>query len=158
MPSRPGTESSKKRKIGKGQTTIRNPKKAGHRDSEQQPETYKDPVVYFTISISTNIPPHSLINGIRTEWEANGGGKLQVKDLQAQESKVVMALYFVYTGTPYHIILKTLKNILRDATNIKERERMMIEDDFDYNPPPIPEISIRLQVPRLKGVDTSNFD
>ena len=153
-----GNRIFEKKKDWKGANDHSKPKKAGHRDSEPQPETYKDPVVYFTIAISTDIPPHSLINGIRTEWEANGGGKLQVKDLQAQESKVVMALYFVYTGTPYHIILKTLKNILRDATNIKERERMMIEDDFDYNPPPIPEISIRLQVPRLKGVDTSNFD
>jgi len=79
-------------------------KKADHRVNAPQPETLKDPVVYFTIAIATNIPPRTMINGIRTEWEANGGGKLQVKDLQSQESKVVMALYFVYTGNamPHH--------------------------------------------------------
>jgi hypothetical protein len=81
------------------------------------------------VAISTDIPPRTLINGIRTEWVANGGGKLQVKDLQSQESKVVMALYFVYTRTPYHIILKSLNSILRDATSIKEHERMALEDD-----------------------------
>ena len=92
------------------------------------------------------------------EWEANGGGKLQVKDLQSQESKVVMVLYFVYTGTPYHIILKTLNSILRDATSIKEHDRMELEDDEEYKAPPIPGILIRLQVPRLKGIDTSSYD
>ena len=92
------------------------------------------------------------------EWEANGGGKLQVKDLQSRKSKMVMALYFVYTGTPYHIILKTLNSILCNTTSIKEHERMALEDDEEYNAPPIPGILIRLQVPHLKGVDTSGYD
>jgi hypothetical protein len=126
-------------------------KKADHRDNVPQPETFKDPVVYFTVAVATDIPPRTLINGIQTEWEANGGGKLQVKDLQSQESKVVMALYFVYTRTPYHIILKTLNSI-------REHERMELEDDEEYKAPPIPGISIRLQVPRLKGMDTSSYD
>ena len=133
-------------------------KKADHRDNTPQPETLKDPVVYFTVAISTDIPPQTLINVIRMEWEANSGGKLQVKDLQSQESKVVMALYFFYTGTPYYIILKSLNSILRDATSIKEHERMALEDDEEYKAPPIPGISIRLQVPRLKGMDTSSYD
>jgi hypothetical protein len=51
-----------------------------------------------------------LINGIQTEWEANGGGKLKVKDLQSQDSKVVLALYYVFTGKPYSIILKTMES------------------------------------------------
>ncbi len=114
--------------------------------------------MYFTVAIPTNIPPQTLINGIQTEWEANGGGKLQVKDLQSQESKVVMSLYFVYTGTPYHIILKTLNSILLDATSIKEHERMNLKGDKEYKAPPIPGISIRLQVPRLKGMDTSSYN
>ena len=92
------------------------------------------------------------------KWEANGGGKLQVKGLQSQESKVVMALYFVYTGTPYHIILKNLNLILCDATSIKEHERMELQDDKEYKAPPTPGISIRLQVPRLIGMDTSSYD
>ncbi len=70
----------------------------------------------------------------------------------------VMALYFVYTGTPYHIILKTLKMILHEAATIKEHEKMALEGDFEWNPLVTPDISIRLQIPRLKGVDTSNYD
>ncbi len=69
-----------------------------------------------------------------------------------------MALYFVYTGTPYHIILKSLNSILCDATSIKEHKRMALEDDEEYKAPPFPGISTRLQVPRLKGMDTSSYD
>ena len=35
---------------------------------------------------------------------------------------------------------------------------MELEDDEEYKAPPIPGISIRLQVPRLKGMDTSSYD
>ena len=154
-----GNQIFEKKKDWKGANDYSKPnKKADHRDNPSQPELFKNPVVYFTIAIATDIPPHSLINGIRTEWEANGGGKLSVKELQSQESKVVMALYFVYTGTPYHIILKTLKMILSEATSIKEHERMALEGEFESDTPAIPDISIRLQIPRLKGVDTSSYD
>jgi len=118
----------------------------------------KDPVVYFTFAIATDVLPQNLINGIETEWETHGGGKLQVKDLQTQESKVVLALYYIYTSTPYNIILKTIQMILRDASSTREHERMTLEGDDSYNPLPVPNVSIRAQVPRLKGVDSSSFD
>jgi hypothetical protein len=154
-----GNRIFEKKKDWKGENNRHSKsKKEGHRDNAPEPDIFKDPVVYFTVAVATDIRPRTLINGIRTEWEANGGGKLHVKDLQSQESKVVMALYFVYTGTPYHIILKTLNSILRDATSIKEHERMELEDDEEYKAPPIPGISLRLQVPRLKGMDTSSYD
>ncbi len=134
-----------------------NPKK-DHRDNESRESTFKDLVVYFTFVIATVIEPRALVHGIKTEWEANGGGKLAIKDLQSQESKVVLALYYVFTGTPYNIILTTIGSILEEATGIKEHERMNLEDDEEYNAPPIPGISIHSQVPRLKGLDVSSFD
>ena len=134
-------------------------KTAPQRDQEQRDKSFlKDPVVYFTIAIATDVLPQTLINGIKTEWETHGGGKLQVKYLQTQESKVVLALYYIYTGTPYNIILKTIQMILRDASSTREHERMTLEGDDTYNPLPVPEVSIRAQVPRLKGVDSSSFD
>ena len=134
------------------------PKKADHRDNVSKEDIFKDPMVYFTIVVATNILPQNLINGIWMEWKANGGGKCQVKDLQSQESKAVLALYLVYTGTHYHIIINTLNSILCGTTSIKEHKRMVLEDDNEYNAPSIPGVSIHLQVPRLKGVDTSKYD
>jgi hypothetical protein len=144
-----------KKKDWKGDNSS---KKADHRDNATKEETLHDPIVYFTIAIATGALPRTLINGIRMEWEANRRGKLQVKDLQSQESKVVLALYYVFTGTPYSIILKTIKLILRDATSIHEHERMALEDDENYSPPPLPGILICMQDSRLKGHDTSALD
>ncbi len=130
-----------------------------HRNqAEKQDDSLKDPVVYFTFAIATNVLPRTLINGIKTEWETHGGGKLQVKDLQSQESKVVLALYYVYTGTPYNIILTTIQMILRDVIHTHEHEQMNLENDTTYNPLPVPQISLRSQVLRLKGVDASSFE
>jgi hypothetical protein len=132
--------------------------KKDHQDNKSRESAFKDPVVYFTFVIATDIEPRALVHGIKTEWEANGGGKLAINDLQSQESKVVLALYYVFTGTPYNIILTTIGSILEEATSIKEHERMSLEDDNEYNAPPIPGISIRSQVPRLKELDVSSFD
>jgi len=132
----------------------RNGAKQPHRDKEA--EELKNPVVYFTIAIATDIPPRSLIDGIRTEWETHGGGKLQVKDLQSHESKSMFALYFVYKDTPFHIIKKTLDGILSEAAWMLHYRKMLPDDDTTE--PYIPQISIRSQVPRLKGVDSSSFD
>jgi hypothetical protein len=63
-------------------------KKKNWKDKDKQPhhdngaeEQLKDPTVYFTIAITTDLFPCTLIDGIRTKWETHGGGKLQVKDL-----------------------------------------------------------------------------
>ncbi len=150
-----GNRIFEKKKDWKGNNSS---KKADHRDNATKEDTLRDPIVYFTITIATNVLPRTLINGIQAECEANGGGKLQVKDLHSQESKVVLALYYVFTGTPYSIILKTIELILHDATSICEHERMGLEDNKNYIPPPLPGISICAQVPRLKGFDTFTLD
>ena len=112
-------------------------------------------VVYITITIATDVAPRALIDGIHMEWETHGGGKFQVKDLQSHDSKSMFALYFVYKDTPFNIIKKTLDDILNEAAMIIH-DRTMSEDDTSV--PIVPQISIHAQVPRLKGVDSSNFD
>jgi hypothetical protein len=138
-------------------------KKKNWKDKDKQPhrnngaeEQLKDPTTYFTIAITTDLFPCTLIDGIRTKWETHGGGKLQVKDLQSHESKVMFVLYFVFRDTPFHIIKKTLDDILRKASEMLFLQRMIPE--FESVPPAIPEILICAQVPCLKGVDTLGFD
>jgi hypothetical protein len=46
--------------------------------------------------------------------------------------------------------------ILHDASSNREHERMTLEDDDTFTPLPIPNVSTRAQVPRLKGVDSSS--
>jgi hypothetical protein len=122
-----------------------------HQDNKNR--ELKDPVVYFTIAIATDLQPGYIINGIKTEWETHGGGKLQVKDLQSHESKVLFTLYFVYKDMPFYIIKKTLNNILLEAAEMSLAWRMLY-DDVEYVLLTIPQISIHPKVPHLMGVDT----
>jgi hypothetical protein len=68
----------------------------------------------------------------------------------------MFVLYFVFRNTPFNIIKKTLDDILREAAEMLFLQRML--PDSESVLPASPEILIHAQVPRLKGVDTSNFD
>jgi hypothetical protein len=57
-----GNRIFEKKKDWKGENGTS--KKADHRDNASKKEAFKDPVVYFMIAISTDIPPRNLINGI----------------------------------------------------------------------------------------------
>ena len=82
-----------------------------------------------------------------------------IKDLQSHESKVAFVLYFVSTGTSHKYILRTLRSILQEAAELRLEGTMTAEVDGEEQPITIiPEISIRAQVPRLKGVNTKDFD
>ncbi len=121
--------------------------------------TKEYPIVYFTFAFATDLDPRNLIDGIRNEWETHDGGKLMVKDLQSHKSKVAFVLYFVCTGTPHNYILRTLCSILQEAAELQLEGTMITEVDGEEHPITIiPEISIKDQVPSLKGVDTKDFD
>ncbi len=152
--------------LGQYAFTLRNrileKKKNQKKDKEKQAhcndaaEVFNDPVVYFTIANTTNLQPCALIDCIRTEWEMHGGGKLQVKDLQSHDSKVMFALSYVYKDTHIHIIKKTLEDIVHKSAELLLFQ--MMAPDKEYNEPNLPQISIRPQVPHLKVVDTSGYD
>ncbi len=68
-------------------------------------------------------------------------------------------LYFLCTGTPHKYILRTLCSILQEAVELHLEGTMTAEVDGEEHPITIiPEILIRAQVLRLKGVDTKDFD
>ncbi len=115
-------------------------------------------IVYFTFAFATNLNPRNLIDWIRNKWEMHGRGKLMVKDLQSHKSKVAFVLYFVFTGTPHKFILRTLRSILQEAADMHLEGTMTAEDGEEQPITIILEIAIRAQVPRLKGVDTKDFD
>jgi hypothetical protein len=129
-----------------------------HRDDkEEEIEKSKEAVVYFTFAFATTLDPHTLIDGIRNKWETHGGGKLMVKDPQSCKSKVAFILYFVYTGTPHKYILQTLQSILQEAADMLEGD-MTKEYGDEHQAVLTPKISIRAQVPRLKGVEAKDFN
>ncbi len=65
-------------------------------------------------------------------------------------------LYFVFKDMPFHIVKKTLKDILREAVEMLSFQRMLSDDKSV--PPTLLHILIHPQVPCLKGVDTSAYN
>ena len=59
-----GNRIFEKKKDWKGDNSS---KKAGHRDNAAKEDIFHDPIVYFTLAITTDIQPRNLINGIQTE-------------------------------------------------------------------------------------------
>jgi hypothetical protein len=62
----------------------------------------------------------------------------------------------VYKDTPFHIVKKTLENILHEAAEMLLFQRMLPDDESVT--PTLPYISIHPKIPRLKGVDTLAYN
>jgi hypothetical protein len=86
----------------------------------------------------------------------HGGGKLQVKDLQPHKSKVMFALFFVYKDMPFHIVKKTIKDILCEDAEMVSFQRMLHDNKSILTT--LSHILIYPQVPCLKGADTLAYN
>ncbi len=63
-------------------------------------EEFRDPTVYFTMIVSSEIPPTDIIERTTHKWARLNGVRLQVKELQFVESKTVVTFYKVSKLTP----------------------------------------------------------
>ena len=97
-----------KKKIWNNQTSDRKSRKA-------QKEEFRDPVVYFSMVISTEVDPLELIDRVTHEWSRLNGTRLQVKDLQSISSETVVTFFKMSTATPKKVILAELTKILLEA-------------------------------------------
>jgi hypothetical protein len=78
-------------------------------------EEFRDPVVWFSMVISSVVPPQEIINGVTHEWVRLNGTRLQIKDLQSIDSKTVVTFFKVSTMTPNEVLLAELTKILHEA-------------------------------------------
>jgi hypothetical protein len=78
-------------------------------------EEFRDPTVYFSIVISTEVRPQEIIDRISHKWACLNGSHLQVIDLQSISSEIVVTFFKVSTATSKHVILAKLKRILLEA-------------------------------------------
>jgi hypothetical protein len=90
-------------------------------------EETKDPVVYFTMVIATDLDPHNVISRISHEWNHLGGTCLMIKDLQTIDSEVIVALFNVLTVNNKDTLKSELHKILVDA-----QERIQETDSLDF--------------------------
>ena len=78
-------------------------------------EEYRDPIVYFSMVVSSEVEPREIINPVMHEWARLNRTCLQVKDLQFVDSKTVVSIFKVSTAMKKKVIHAELKRILLNA-------------------------------------------
>ncbi len=124
-------------------------------------EEAKDPVVYFTMAIATDVNPQEVISRISHEWNRLGGTRLQVKELQSFDSETIAALFNILTVNDKNTLKSELHQIL-----VKAQEWVQAVDSMEFLWPlelllgddPIPPFELCLQVPKLPGQDVLHFN
>jgi hypothetical protein len=94
-------------------------------------EEFKDPTVYFSMIVLSEVTPKELIECTTHEWARLNGVRLQVKELQFVESKTVVTFYKVSKLTSKDVLLAELKKILLMA-QARAREDELEEDLYDF--------------------------
>ncbi len=127
-------------------------------------EEFKDPTVYFSMVILSEVEPKEIIEHTTHEWSRMNGMRLQIKDLQFIESETVVSIYKVSKNTPKDVLLAELEKILT-MTQERARDDNMDEGDFDFSMDidvdfgkTLPPMNLRVQIAKLKGQEVSTFN
>jgi hypothetical protein len=140
-------------KIQNGATCFQMKKPWGKgEDPDAEPE---DPVVYLSLALSSDEDPEEVIEGMAAEWSRCGGVKMFRKKLQSFKTKSPVAFFFLLNSANQSTISAEYKRILEEAQDIATWEDM--DGDFDAATATVPDVSIRVAVPQLKGQDTSIY-
>ncbi len=126
-------------------------------------EEFRDPTVYFSMIVSTEVRPQELTDCVTHEWARSGGNRLKIKDLQTIESKTVVTFFCVSTMTPKAVLLAELRTILLQAQQ-RASEEALDTSTFNFTldkgievGKSLPPMNLRMQVALLKGVPVNAF-
>jgi hypothetical protein len=127
-------------------------------------EEFKDPTVYFSMIISSEVAPKEIIERTTHEWARMNGVRLQIKELQFVESETVVTFYKVSTLTPKDVLLAELKKILHMA-QARAKEEDLEEDLYDFLMDmdvaireTIPNLTLQVVQAKFKGEYVSTFN
>jgi hypothetical protein len=130
-----------------------NPKKPWGKDKEDvEPE---DPVVYFSLAFSTDEDPDDVIEGVAGEWSRSNGIKMYRKKLDSFKTQTPACFFYVLNAANPRTISAEVKAILEEARDNLEMDPN--EDSFLYAGCTIPPLSTRVNVPQIKGQDTTIY-
>ncbi len=127
-------------------------------------EEYRDPTVYFSMVVPSEVEPKEIIDRITHEWARINGTRLQVKDLQFVDRETAVSIFKVSTTTNKEVILKEFRRILHNAqakANLQYMDNEKFDFSMDIDVPigeTLPEINLKIQNAKLKGQDVSTFN
>ena len=116
-------------------------------------EELQDPEVYFAIAFSSDEKPEDVVDRISCEWGRLNGKKMWLKAINSFKTETPVAIYHMLNSAHHFTIIAELKGILEEAKD-RETEVDMFYAWADHE---IPELGLRLNVPKIPGQDTSVF-
>ena len=119
----------------------------------------EDPEVYFTYGVSCDVEPEEIVEMVRQEWRRRGGNKLEVSELRCLETAPAMVLFNISNEGNLHVIrAEALRLMKQAAKHEKDTEMALDGSDADAGGEVlVPDISLQIQVPKIPGQDTSQF-
>ena len=116
-------------------------------------EELQDPEVYVAIAFSSDEKPEDVVERISCEWGRLNGKKMWLKAIKSFKTETPIAIYHMLNSAHNSTIITELTNILREAKDREsEADPFYIWEDSE-----IPEMALRLNVPKIPGQDTSVF-
>ena len=119
----------------------------------REDEELQDPEVYFAIAFSTDEKPEDVVERISCEWGRLNGKKMWLKSINSFKTETPVVLFHMLNTAHGPTIIAELKRILEDA---RDRESEL-DPDYEWKDHEIPQIGLRLNVPKIPGQDTSVF-
>ena len=112
-----------------------------------------DNTIYFSFTVSTDIPPIELCSDMIMEWNRQGGDRLAVKAVQSHNTITPVMFFRLWNDAPLEGLLSELKAILTQAWKYGNH------NGFSDLPTSLvlPDMTLVKKIPQLKGDNTHKY-
>jgi hypothetical protein len=127
-------------------------------------DKFCDPVVWFSMVISSEVQPKEIIDCVTHKWAHLNGTRLQIKDLQSIKSEMVVTFIKVSRMTPKEVILAELNKILLKAQRRVSDDLLdtttynfFMDDSIKIGQSLLP-MNLCIQAAMLKGLPVNTYN
>jgi hypothetical protein len=109
-----------------------------------------DNTVYFSFTMSSDVPPSELCSSIIMEWSRQNGERLSIKEVQCHDTIQPIALFFLWNEGPTESFRTELATIFRKCW-----ECALLDGDTTIGAAIIiPEFTLKKSLPMVRGANT----
>ena len=110
-----------------------------------------DNAIYFSFTISSDVPPSEICSGIIMEWCRQNGERMVVKTVQDHDTITPILIFFLWNEGPPDLFIQELRTALTQCWEYGLAR-------FDTSLPPainLPELALVRKFPQVKGASTA---
>jgi hypothetical protein len=110
-----------------------------------------DNLIYFSFTMSSDVPPADICSTINMEWCRQNGDRLAVKAVQCHDTVTPIALFFLWNEGPIQTYVTELITIFRKCWECA----LLDKDDSLPAAIVIPEFTLKKSLPMVKGTNSN---